>query len=109
MRVVKKLEPTHGSDKIYRRVSAGVVTYGDKINAINTILLARKHRDFTERASITELYAISLAAAAGIILSVFGVTLPSIVYGLWHIAWCLVLSVASKRAFSVEKKEKDNK
>lgn len=109
MRVVKKLEPTHGSDKIYRRVSAGVVTYGDKINAINTILLARKHRDFIERASITELYAISLAAAAGIILSVFGVTLPSIVYGLWHIAWCLVLSVASKRVFSVEKKEKDNK
>jgi cation transport ATPase len=107
MRVVKKLEPGSDNEKIYRRVSAGVVTYGDKINAINTILLARKHRDFSERVAITELYAISLAAAAGIILSVLGVTLPSIVYGLWHVAWCFALSLSSKRAFLVEKK--DNK
>ena len=57
--------------------------------------------------SITELYAISVAAAAGIILSVFGVTLPSVLYGLWHIAWCFALSLSSKRTFSVEKK--DNK
>ena len=109
MRVVKRLEPGSDDEKIYRRVSAGVVTYGDKINAINTILLARKHRDFSERVAITELYAISLAAAAGIILSVLGVTLPSIVYGLWHIAWCYALSLSSKRAFAVDKKDKDNK
>ena len=106
MRVVKKYEPRTETERIYRRVTAGVVTYGDKINAINTVLLTRKYKHFAERISISELYSISIAAAAGAILSVFGVSLPSFVFAVWHVGGCAVLRLVSKKTFAEDKKEK---
>ncbi len=105
MRVVKKFIPRVDSDKTYRRVSAGVVTYGDKINAINTILLTRKYKEFSEKVAIYELYSMSIAAAIAALLSVFGVGLPSVVFGLWHIIGCVALRFISRRSFILEKKE----
>ncbi len=105
MRVVKKLKPDEEAGRIYRRVSAGVVTYGDKINAINTVLLSRRYKAFAERLSISALYSISAGVVVTAILAVLGVTLPSLVFGLWHIGWCVALRAISRRIFPRDKKE----
>lgn len=104
MRVVKKMNPASDRDIIHRRVSAGVVTYGDKVNAINTILLTGKYKAFAEKISVSALYSISLGAAISVILSVLGVSLPSVVFGLWHVAWCIALRYDSRKTFALEKK-----
>ena len=104
MRVVKKMNPSSDRDVIHRRVSAGMVTYGDKVNAINTILIAGKYKAFTEKIAVSSLYSISLGAAISVILSVLGVSLPSVVFGLWHIAWCIALRYDSRKNFALEKK-----
>lgn len=109
MRVVKKLEPRTETERIYRRVGAGLVTYGDKINAINTILLTRKYKLFADRISISALYSLSIAAAVALVISTLGMSIPSIVYGLWHIGWCIALRLVSMKNFEEEKKEKENK
>jgi hypothetical protein len=104
MRVVKKMNPASDRDIIHRRVSAGMVTYGDKVNAINTILLTGKYKAFAEKISVSALFSISLGAAISVILSVLGVSLPSVVFGLWHVAWCIALRYDSRKTFALEKK-----
>ena len=101
MRVMRRYHPiTPDDEKIYRRVSAELVTYGDHINAINVILLAKKYKKFAEQLSGTELYSTVFSAAAAVVLALLGVsTVPVIVLSLWHLAWCVVLRVASKKAF----------
>lgn len=101
MRVMKKYEPISSDDsKIYGRISAELVTYGNTINTINTVLLTKKYAKFAEQISGTELYSTVFTAAVAAILSLFGVTsIPVIIFSLWQLAWCIVLRLASKRAF----------
>lgn len=110
MRVMKKFEPISPDDnKIYRRISAEFITYGNNINIINTVLLTKKYAKFAEQLSGTELYATVFTAAVAAILAITGVTsIPVIVFALWQLAWCIVLRVASKRAFPVNVIEEDN-
>ena len=114
MRVMKKYYPkTEEDEKTYRRVSAELVTYGDNINAINVILLTKKYKKFSEQLSGTELYAATFTAAVAAVLSILGVsTIPVIVYSIWQLAWCVVLRLASKRAFpraaATAEKEENN-
>jgi hypothetical protein len=101
MRVMKKYDPVSLDDsKIYGRISAELVTYGNTINTINTVLLTKKYAKFAEQISGTELYSTVFTAAVAAILSLFGVTsIPVIIFSLWQLAWCIVLRIASKRAF----------
>lgn len=114
MRVMKKFHTKSEEDeKTYRRVSAELVTYGDHINAINVILLAKKYKKFSEQLSGTELYAAVFTAAVATVLSIAGVsTIPVIVYSIWQLAWCVILRLASKRAFpraaATAEKEENN-
>ena len=110
MRVMRKYHPlSEDGEKLYRRVSAELVTYGDNINAINTVLLTKKYRRFGQQISGTELYASVFGAALAAILSIFGLTaVPTFVYALWQIALCVALRLASKSAFPRASLEKDN-
>ncbi len=110
MRVMKKYEPISPDDnKIYRRISAELITYGNNINIINTVLLTKKYAKFAEQLSGTELYATVFTAAVAAILAIAGVTsIPVIVFSIWQLAWCIVLRIASKRAFPVAEIEEDN-
>ena len=99
MRVMKRLVPGSDEDKLYRRVSAGIVTNGDKINAINIVLLTKKYKKFGERLSASGLYAMIGGLVGGIVLSLAGVTLPSLALGVWQLLWCLVLRFAGSRNF----------
>ncbi len=110
MRVMKKYVPlSEDEGKLYRRVSARLVTYGDKINAINTVLLTKKYKKFSERLSGTELYATAIGAALAIVLALCGMTsIPAVIFSLWQIAWCVVLRLASKNTFPIISKDKEN-
>ena len=101
MRVMKKYYPiTDDEYKIYRRVSAELVTYGNNINTINTVLLTKKYAKFDSQLSGTELYSTLFTAALAAVLAIVGLSsIPVILFSLWQIAWCLVLRIASKRAF----------
>lgn len=110
MRVMRKYSPISDEDKkIYRRVSAELVTYGDKINAINTVLLTKKYKKFSERLSGTELYATIIGAALAIVLALSKMTtIPAVIFSLWQIAWCVVLRLASKNTFPKASADKEN-
>ena len=109
IRVLKKNDLPTGEDKIYSKVSAGLVTTGDKTNVMNMILLAKKYSRFQSRMAITEITSLTVGAALSFILSVAGMmTVPSLVLALWQIAWCGVLFVLSRRTInsSDDKNEK---
>ena len=105
MRVMKRLIPGSDEDKLYRRVSAGIVTNGDKINAINIVLLAKKYKKFGERLRASGLYAMIGGLALGVVLSLAGLTVPSLALGVWQLLWCLVLHFAGSRNFMQPKPE----
>ena len=108
MRVMKKLTPRGVEDKLYNRVSAGIVTHGEKINAISTVLLAKKYKKLTDRLAVSELYAMGVGAALALLLSLFGMKgVPTVIFGLWQIAWCVVLRFVSKKALLKDKSEEE--
>ena len=113
MRVMKKYHPlSEEGEKLYRRVSAELVTYGDKINAINTVLLTKKYKKFAHQLSGTELYASVFGAAIATILAILTfigtISVPVAVFGVWQIALCVVLRLSSKRVFPRVDIDKDD-
>ena len=109
VRVMKKNIPLSKEQKVYRRASAGVVTLGDKSNAINMVLLAKRYTTFQENMSITALIAMAVGAVLAVIISLdFGSSLPAFIFGLWHLIWGAVLYVLSRRTFNIRNKEKSN-
>ena len=110
IRVVKKLTPHPGEDKLYNRLSAAIVTYGDKINAIDLILLAKKYKKLSDRLAVSEIYAMAVGVVLAVVLSLSGMSgVPSAIFGLWQIAWCVVLHFVSRSSLLRDKSEdKDN-
>ncbi len=87
MRVMKRLAPGTGEDKLYGRVSAGVVTYGDKMSAIDVLLLSKDYKRHIEKIEKAEYYAMSVGIAVSAVLSVLGQTasVPSLIFALWQL------------------------
>lgn len=109
IRVMRRyVQATHTS-VVYREVSAGTVTFGEKSNAINTVILAKKYARIESRLAITELIAMTVGGVLGILLSLGGMLLvPSVALAIWQSAWCGVLHVVSVREFRFSKKKKGN-
>lgn len=100
VRVMKRYTPGTTDEKLHNRVSSGMVTVGDKINAINLVLLAKKYKRFSERITVSELTAMGAGIVAGAILSFLGVTdILMAMLGAWHLLWAMVLLFSSKKAF----------
>jgi len=105
IRVLKKSTAKLGEDKIYRRISTGVVTSGDKINAINVILLAKRYVKLQNKLSIGELIAAGAGAVLSIALAIAGALgVSSLLFFGWQAIWCLALYIISRRSFAVSKK-----
>jgi len=103
IRIVKKLTPVTEA-KVYSRVSGELVTFGDKINAINVILLSKKYKKLSERLRMSEMYAMGAGTVLAVALSLLGMTgVPALVFGVWQIGWCLVLRFVSRNAFLKDK------
>ena len=106
MRVIKKYSLGDDEDMIYRNISAGVVCFGDKINAINIILLSKKYERLVARFKNIELYAMGAGLGLGALLSVLGMfTVPSFVFGIWQLAWCVVLYITAKTELPGDKNQ----
>ena len=106
MRVMKRLVPGSDGDQLYRRVSAGIVTYGDKINAINVMLLTKKYKKFAERLRSSGIYATVGGIAIATVASFLGIAeIPVFALGVWQLLWCLVLHISGQKTFSVGKSD----
>ena len=107
IRVMKKNTVRIGEDKIYRRISAGIVTSGDKINAINVILLTKKYTKFEKKLSLAELIAAGTGTLLSAVLAIVGALgVSSLLFFGWQAIWCVALYIFSRYTFTVKSKEK---
>ncbi len=104
IRVLKKQTLPDGEDKLYHRVSAGIVTTGDKIDVISMLLLCKKYVRLQQRLSIVELSAMAVGATLAVVLALSGMmVVPSFVLAAWQLAWCGVLFFMSYRTLKTSK------
>ena len=97
IRVMKKYVPKTEEENTYRHIDSGLVTYGDKLNAINMVLLAKKYTELQSRLAVTELVTMIIGAALAAIISVGEISVvPESAFVLWQLIWCLVLLIRSK-------------
>ncbi len=110
MRVMKRLDE-NTEQTVYNRISAGMVTVGDKINAINLILLSKRYSKLSERLYTYELSVMIAGMALSAALSLFGMaaSVPALLFGVWQIAWCAVLAILSRNTLKFEKEASEYK
>lgn len=105
MRVMKRKNICPSFEKIYPRISAGIVTLGDKVNAIRLVLLARRYKRFYDKLEKAVVIAMASGTAAVALLSFFGLTsVPTLILGAAQLLSCGVLWFFSKRKFEISKK-----
>ena len=100
-----------GEDKIYRRVSSGAVTVGEKTGIVNLLLLAHKYTVFQSSFAVSELISMIVGAMLAVVLSFAFISdisrIPGFALAVWQIAWCGVLYVRSKMTFKTKKENKN--
>ena len=100
IRVMKKYVPRTSEEKTYRRIDSGIVTHGDKNNAINMVLLAKKYSQFQSSLAATELISMVVGAVLAVVLAIGDMfVLPATMLALWQVVWCAVLYIRSKIVF----------
>lgn len=100
IRVMKKYVPRAAEEKTYRRIDSGIVTHGNKDNAINTVLLAKRYATFQSSLAATELISMIVGAVLAVVLAIGDMfVLPATLLALWQVVWCAVLYVRSKLTF----------
>lgn len=108
MRVVKTYKPIPAEEKVYGRVSARMVTFGDKLNTVGMVLLSKKYKSFSERMSFTEMCATGVGLILAIVLGILGVSAASVFVSIvWQIVWCIALHYMSTNAFLREARRKN--
>ncbi len=108
--VLKKQNLPANEVRLYQRISLGMVTEGDKINVINSLLLARKYTAFQSKMAIAELAAMISGAAISLVLFICKLSMLSAsLFGLWHVAWCAALALFARKALGVPKDKNKNK
>ena len=107
IRVLKKNTLTSAEDKVYHRVSVGMVTLGDKANIVNMLLMSKKYVRFQSRMTTTEITAMIVGAILAVLIS-FGnmLEVPSVLLALWQSAWCVALYFMSKRALRTARRKR---
>ena len=109
IRVMKVYQlPTE--NKLYRRISSGIITLGEEPNSVNMLLLARRYTNLQSNLSIVELVSMIMGGVLGAALAVVFMNefalIPSFALVGWHLIWCICLSIASRSAFKLKNKEK---
>lgn len=72
IRVMKKHIPRSREDAVYTRVSAGIVTLGDKLNAINMVLLSKRYIAFQSSHAASELISMLAGTVLGAVFALTG-------------------------------------
>ena len=108
MRVVKLYNPL-GEDKVYSRVSASMVTYGDKLDAAGMVLLSKKYKSFSDHIRFAEICGMAIGVFLAIALSFIGFgRLTVLISGIWQLTWCFALQFLSKTIFLKDARKKDS-
>ena len=106
IKIIRRSDVRSG-EVIYRRASAGIVTHGDKSNAINMILLSKKYEILQSRLSIAELVAMTAGAVLAAVLSITGATaIPALVFAGVQAVLCGALYLSSIICFRFSKRKK---
>jgi hypothetical protein len=102
MRVMREnIDADNSEKKTFDNISSGLVTHGDKINAINMLLLSRKYARFTNSAATTVFISSIVGAVLAAVLVFGGMSLlPSMLVGAWQSVWCVVLYIISRNNFN---------
>lgn len=108
MRVLKLYSPLK-EEKVYSRVSAGMVTYGDKLDAASMIVLSKKYNSFSLHVKFAELCAAGIGLLLAIVLSIIGFSSRStvLIATLWQVVMCIAMRVLSKTVFLKDAKKKN--
>ena len=102
MRVVKLYKPL-AEEKVYNRVSASMVTYGDRLDAASMIVLSKKYHKFSMYTRFAELCAMAVGVVLAIVLSLIGFGRATIlIASIWQIAWYIAIRLLSKTVFLKE-------
>ena len=100
IRVMKKYVPHSAEDKTYRCIDSGMVTHGNKDNAINMVLMAKKYANFQYSLATTELMSMIVGAVLAVVLAIGGMlVIPATLLSIWQLSWCAVLYFRSKLTF----------
>ena len=87
-------------EKVYGRVRAGLITYGDKIDVASTVLLARRFKSFSLRSKFAELCAMLIGIVVAIVFSIVGVNgTVTLLASLWQLVWSMLLRMFSYNVF----------
>lgn len=97
IRVMKKHTPVADDDRVYSRVSAGLVTLGDKDNAIEVLLLAKRYVKLQKTFAGMALACTIVGLVGSAVLSIFcPIAVPSVLLGVFHAAWVAALALISR-------------
>ena len=85
-----------------------MVTHGNKDNAINMILLAKKYAAFQSTLAATELISMIVGAVLAVVLAIGDMfVIPATLLSLWQVVWCAVLYTRSKLTFQCPPKTEE--
>ena len=108
MRVMRKYTLPAVDDKVYRRVSAGIVTLGNKLDAVSMVLHAKKYNAYQSALSTSELIAMLAGTIVAVMFAVTGsLSVPMLAFGALQLVWCGYLYLRTHYIFK-DKNAKDN-
>lgn len=100
IRIMKKSDTAEKENVVYRKVSCGMVTMGEKNEAVNAVLLSKKYANLMSRFSKIELVAMAVGAVFASVVSIGGFfSMLSILPALWHTALCGAMYIFSRVTF----------
>ena len=105
IRVMKREGVPPKNEKVYRRISAPVVTSLEKTNAVNMLLLSKKYTAFQAAFGAGELVTMMVGAVLAMVFSLSGVfAMPTYPLALMQLVVCLFLHIKSALTFKTKNK-----
>lgn len=106
--VVKLYRPLK-EDTVYNRVSASMITYGDKLDAAGMIVLSKKYKSFSNYVRFAEISAMAVGVVLSLVLTLIGFGRFTILAAaFWQTIWCVAMRLAGKAFFVKEEKKTDS-
>lgn len=104
IRVLKQHDVPLASEESVLNCSAGIVTFGDKMNAIKTVLLAKRYSNLQGAISVLAYVLMGLGLGASLVLTFLRIGTPSLLLAAWHLVGYFALGIMGKRFLQGPKK-----
>ena len=105
--VVKLYRPLK-EETVYNRISASMVTFGDRLDAAEMIVLSKKYKNFSNYVRFAEISAMAVGVVLSLALTLIGFgRFTVLAAALWQVIWCTAMRFASKTFFVKKEKSED--